>query len=68
LYLFEAGDLYYSIKGEHKVALRPYRKITLQNPKVRLAWRKYLDNKVFHSSPFTEAVNKYIDEHYPEDR
>ena len=66
LNLFEAGDLYYSIEGTQEIELQPYRVITLQNPKVRLVWRKYLDNKVFHPTPFTQAINKYIDEHYPD--
>ena len=64
LYLFEAGDLYYTIDGNKKVELRPYRKAMLDQPKVRLIWKKYLDNRFFHQSAFTDAVNRYIDEHY----
>lgn len=66
LYLFEAGEIYYTIEGSDTVELRPYRKIMLDQPKVRLIWRKYLDQKVFHPTPFTAAVNNYIDENYPE--
>jgi hypothetical protein len=67
LYLFEAGDIYYTIEGSHEVDLRPYRKITLQHPRVRLVWRKYLDKKIFHLTPFSKAVNKYIDDNYPDE-
>ena len=65
LYLFEAGDIYYTIDGAQQIELRPYRKIMLQNPKVRLIWRKYFDGKVFHNTPFTRSINQYIGENYP---
>lgn len=66
IYLFEAGDLYYTIEGSKNVELRPYRKAMLNQPKVRLIWQKYLNNRLFHRSPFTDAVNQYIDEYYPQ--
>ena len=66
LYLFEAGEIYYTIDGGQTVELRSYRKIMLDQPKVRLIWRKYLDKKVFHPTAFTKAVNKYINDNYPE--
>ena len=68
LYLFEAGEIYYTLEGARRVDLRPYRKIMLDQPKVRLIWRKYLDKRIFHESPFTNAINKYIDANYPEER
>lgn len=67
-YLFEAGDIYYRIEGGHEVTLTHPRKVLLRNSKVRLAWRKYLDNKIFHPTPFSKAINEYIDMNYPNER
>ena len=67
LYLFEAGDLYYTIEGSKNVELRPYRKVMLDQPKVRLIWCKYLNKKLFHDSAFSRAVNSYIDKSYPDE-
>lgn len=68
LYLFEAGEIYYTLEGSRKIDLRTYRKIMLDQPKVRFIWRKYLDEKIFHETPFTRAVNSYIDDNYPRER
>jgi hypothetical protein len=56
----DASSAMHRISGNKRVILTEYRKNFLRNAKVRTAWRKYLKNRTFSPSPWTEAVDAYI--------
>ena len=49
------------IAGENRVELTEQRKGFLRNTKVRVAWKKYLRNRTFGVSPFSKAVDEYLE-------
>jgi hypothetical protein len=58
----DAGHAFYRISGERYSIITGYRKNFLENPKVRLAWKKYLRDRLFGQTPWTKAVDAYIAE------
>jgi hypothetical protein len=56
----DASSARQTISGNRRVTLTEFRKNFLRNDKVRTAWKKYLKDKTFDSSPWTEAVDAYI--------
>ena len=57
-----AGLAFYRISGEQRVQLTQYRKSFLRSPKVRVAWKKHLRDKLFGSTPYGSAIDAYIAE------
>ena len=58
----DAGHAFYRISGERYSIITGYRKNFLENPKVRMVWKKYLRDKLFGQTPWTKAVDSYIAE------
>jgi hypothetical protein len=59
---FDAGAALYNIGGDKSVELTHYRKHLLDNPKVRIAWKKYLRDRFFNPTPFTRAIEDRVAE------
>lgn len=59
LHHIDAGSAYHRINDEEKVELTPFRKKFLENPKVRLAWKKYLRG-MFNPWAYSQAIDDYI--------
>jgi hypothetical protein len=58
----DAGHAWHRLSGERKVGLSKYRKNFLRDEKVRIAWKKYLRTKLFNETPWTKAIDKYIED------
>ncbi len=58
----DAGHAFYRISGARYSVITGYRRNFLENPKVRLAWKKYLRDKLFGQSAWTKAVDAFIAE------
>ncbi len=58
----DAGHAFYRISGARYSIITGYRKNFLENPKVRLAWKKYLRDKLFGDTAWTTAIDAYIAE------
>jgi|HubBroStandDraft_6_1064221.scaffolds.fasta_scaffold734613_2 hypothetical protein len=54
----DASEAMYLISGDKSIT--EFRKNFLRNVKVRTAWKKYLKNKAFSPSSWSEAVDAYI--------
>ncbi len=58
----DAGHAFYRISGERYSIITGYRKNFIENPKVRLVWKKYLRDRLFGENAWTNAVDDYIAE------
>ena len=56
----DAGSAFHRIGGDNKIELTPFRKKFFENPKVRLAWKKYLRNKLFNPWAYSKAIDDHI--------
>ena len=54
----DASEAMYLVSGDKSIT--EYRKNFLRNDKVRTAWKKYLRNKTFSPSPWSEAVDACV--------
>ena len=57
---FDAGQGFYKLDKSKKIKLSKYRKNILDNEETRRIWKYILKDRMFTYSPFTEAVDKYI--------
>ncbi len=55
-----AGLAMTRVTGEKRVELTGQRKAFIRNAKVRVAWKKYLRNNTFGETPFSKAIDEYI--------
>lgn len=58
IHSFTAGDLYYRIQGTG--ALTTYRKVLLECPKVRAAWKHLIRGRFVSEGTFSEAVDAHL--------
>ena len=59
---FHAAELYRRIEGQKVVTLSKYRENLLRNEKVRKAWQHFIRGKFTFYAPFTEAIDKFIEQ------
>ena len=58
----DAGSAFHRLGGDQQIELTPFRKKFLENPKVRLAWKKYLRDKMFNPWAYSKALDDCISE------
>ena len=63
---FSAGDFYYWVDPVEK-GLSGYRRALLAKPKVRKAWRELIADRFLTRGEFSNRVDKYVNDKYPND-
>ena len=58
---FSAGNQWSRLEKAKSEVLTKYRKNMLDNPKVALIWTSVLYRRLMIKTPFTDAVNEYIE-------
>ncbi len=64
---FRAGQELSRLRGSNRYKLTPYRETMLSNARVQLIWREFLHGSLVFQSPFTAAVNDYIERRLAEE-